>query len=90
MSEATRRGFLVIAGAGAAATIGAVATGTVGAGRARPAPPAELSADDLAGAESFVVYVKDVRRGRMAIMVGEREVLVEDRELAARLAGVQA
>ncbi len=90
MSEATRRGFLVIAGAGAAATIGAVATGTVGAGRGRPAPPAELSADDLAGAESFVVYVKDVRRGRMAIMVGEREVLVEDRELAARLAGVQA
>ena len=74
MSEATRRGFLVIAGAGAAATIGAVATGTVGAGRARPAPPAELSADDLAGAESFVVYIKDVRRGRTSLKIGRAHV----------------
>jgi hypothetical protein len=47
----------------------------------------ELQATDLTDAESFVVHVKDVKAGRMAIMVGEREVLLTDRELAARLAG---
>jgi hypothetical protein len=89
MSDATRRGFLVIAGAGTAAAVGAV--GAVAA----PKVFGEKSADagtqweaaDLTNAESFVVHVKDVKAGRMAIMVGEREVLLTDRELAARLAG---
>ncbi|TCO35757.1 secreted protein [Kribbella steppae] len=90
MSDATRRGFLVFAGAGTAAAVGAVAAPTLfgnqaadAAENARPLEPA-----DLANAESFVVHVKDVKAGRLAIMVGEREVLVTDRELAARLAGV--
>jgi hypothetical protein len=90
MSDATRRGFLVFAGAGTAAAVGAVAAPKLfsdqaaeAANNARP-----LEAADLANAESFVVHVKDVKAGRLAIMVGEREVLVTDRELAARLAGV--
>jgi len=91
MSDATRRGFLVIAGAGTAAAVGAVAApklfddddqASEAVGTARPLQPA-----DLANAESFVVHVKDVKSGRLAIMVGEREVLVTDPELAARLAG---
>jgi hypothetical protein len=32
--------------------------------------------------------VKDVKKGELAILVGDREVLLTDRELAARLAGV--
>jgi len=88
MSDATRRGFLVIAGAGAAATVGAVAGSKLtGSHQQDPPAPQPLSAADLPTAESFVVHVKDVKAGRLAIMVGHREVLVTDRELAARLAG---
>jgi hypothetical protein len=89
MKDATRRGFLVFAGAGTAAAVGAVAAPKLigdqavdAADAARPLEPA-----DLANAESFVVHVKDVKSGRLVIMVGEREVLVTDLELAARLAG---
>ncbi|HET6985614.1 MAG TPA: twin-arginine translocation signal domain-containing protein [Kribbella sp.] len=87
MSDATRRGFLVFAGAGTAAAVGAVAAPKIFGddGSADTAP--QLAAADLAGAESFVVHVKDVKKGQLAILVGQREVLVTDRELAARLAG---
>lgn len=87
MGEPTRRRFLAIAGAGAA-SVGAVAIGR-GALDARSTvqaeEPAAVTADDAAQ-ESLVVHVKDVRKGRMAIMAGEDEVLIEDRALAARLA----
>ncbi|WP_329474349.1 twin-arginine translocation signal domain-containing protein [Kribbella sp. NBC_01484] len=86
MSDATRRGFLVFAGAGTAAAVGAVAApkifGEHSADAAKPLQPA-----DLASAESFVVHVKNVKKGQLAILVGQREVLITDRELAARLAG---
>lgn len=90
MSDATRRGFLVFAGAGTAAAVGAVAAPKIfGDHEAEPGGGTpRLEAADLANAESFVVHVKDVKQGRMAILVGDREVLVTDRELAARLAGV--
>ncbi|GAA2758858.1 hypothetical protein [Actinopolymorpha rutila] len=94
MSDSTRRGFLVFAGASAAATVGAAAVGAPAyADRRNDAAAAaqptgtELTAADLADAESFVVHVKDIRKGEMAIMVGDREVPIVDRALAARLAG---
>ncbi|WP_410791797.1 twin-arginine translocation signal domain-containing protein [Kribbella sp. C-35] len=88
MSDATRRGFLVVAGAGTAAAVGAVAVPKVFGDRSTEASNQPLTAADLGNAESFVVHVKDVRTGRMAILVGEREVPVTDRELAARIAGL--
>ncbi|MFK4087998.1 twin-arginine translocation signal domain-containing protein [Kribbella sp. NPDC020789] len=87
MSDATRRGFLVFAGAGTVAAAGAIAAPKI-FDEQPAAATARLEASDLAGAESFVVHVKDVRKGHLAIMVGEREVLITDRDLAARLAGV--
>ena len=87
MSDATRRGFLVFAGAGTAAAVGAVAAPKIFGDRSTEAAAPQLSAADLAGAESFVVHVKNVKKGQMAILVGQREVLVTDHELAARLAG---
>jgi hypothetical protein len=87
MTDATRRGFLVFAGAGTAAAVGAVAVPKIFEDRPADAA-AQLDQADLAHAESFVVHVKDVHKGELAILVGEREVLVTDRELAARLAGV--
>ena len=89
MSEASRRGFLVIAGAGAAATVGAAVAGTqylTDKDSIEQPTVQDLSAADLATAESFVVHVKDVKTGQLAILVDQREVLVTDRELAARLA----
>ncbi|MER7251237.1 twin-arginine translocation signal domain-containing protein [Kribbella sp. NPDC000426] len=89
MSDATRRGFLVFAGAGTAAAVGAVAGVKILGERPEAAAGGdELQAADLATAESFVVHVKDVRKGQLAILVGQREVVLTDRELAARLAGL--
>ena len=89
MSDATRRGFLVFAGTGTAAAVGVVAGPKIfGERSAETAGAKGLDTADLASAESFVVHVKDVRKGEMAILVGDREVVLTDRELAARLAGV--
>ncbi|GAA1614164.1 hypothetical protein GCM10009789_80370 [Kribbella sancticallisti] len=92
MSDATRRGFLVFAGAGTAAAVGAAVAGPqlFGEETAEAATPTAqgLESVDLATAESFVVHVQDVEAGKLSILVGDREVLVTDRELAARLAGV--
>jgi hypothetical protein len=87
MSDATRRGFLVFAGAGTAAAVGAVAAPKI-FGDQPAGAAAQLEAADLANAESFVVHVKDVKLGELTILVGEREVSIIDRELATRLAGV--
>lgn len=89
MSDATRRGFLVFAGAGTAAAVGAVAAPKL-LGEHSADAATGLEGADLATAESFVVHVKDVQKGEMAILVGEREVTLTDRELATRLAGVTA
>lgn len=65
MSDATRRGFLVFAGAGTAAAVGAVAVPKIFGERSAEAVGGdELQAADLAGAESFVVHVKNVQKGR--------------------------
>lgn len=93
MSDATRRGFLVFAGTGTAAAVGAVVAGPKlfgdqnDQGKQDDQAAQGLESVDLATAESFVVYVQDVEAGRLSILVGEREVLITDRELAARLAG---
>jgi hypothetical protein len=87
MSDATRRGFLVFAGAGTAAAVGATVAGANLFGDV-PEAAAKLGPAGLADAESFVVHVKDVKSGHLVILVGDREVLVTDRELAGRLAGV--
>jgi hypothetical protein len=38
------------------------------------------------GTEPVVAYVKNPRNGEIAVMSGEREVTVRDRELAAKIA----
>ncbi|TDO35159.1 hypothetical protein EV643_12445 [Kribbella sp. VKM Ac-2527] len=72
MNNATRRGFLAMAGAGAAiaATPGAVA---------QPVARAHASSGPL------VAYARDVSSSELSIMVGEQEVVVHDPDLVARL-----
>ena len=71
MGDSTRRGFLAMAGMGAAA---------VGVGVATPA-----AASEQRSSGPLVAYVRDVRRGEIAVMVGEHEVVVRDRDLVNRL-----
>ncbi|HEV7205813.1 MAG TPA: hypothetical protein VGN18_14480 [Jatrophihabitans sp.] len=75
MSRPTRRNFLVSTGVGAAAIGAAVIA------------PDDAVASGPAGATGpLVAYVTDVRRGEITLMVGERDVVVRDVDLAARLA----
>jgi hypothetical protein len=69
----TRRGF-VKSSAGAAASVTVI--GALVAGQA--------DAEGVAS-EPVVAYVSDPRRGEISVMVGEREVSVRDRKLAAQI-----
>jgi anti-sigma-K factor RskA len=78
---ASRRTFLALTGVAATAAASAplaagaaLATGAAaGSARARPA------------GDPLVAYVADASSGQVALMVGEREVVVHDPELVQRL-----
>ncbi len=75
MNQSTRRGFIALTGSGVAAV--AVA-------------PAALAHSGKADAESskgapMVAHVRDAATGEIALMVGEREVVVHDRALVATM-----
>jgi hypothetical protein len=77
MSETSRRKLLAAGGAGVAA--GAVAL-TVA-----PAEASEALRTSSSARESVVAYVHDHRSSEVRLMVGEREVVVHDRDLATRI-----
>lgn len=78
MSETSRRRFIGVTGAGAAA-VGATALvpGTAWAGRAH------LREDSAKS--PVVAYVSDVTSDEVTLLVDEREVVVRDRDLVTRL-----
>lgn len=81
MIDSTRRRFLATAGAGAAA---------VGIGAIAPAASAAQSHKALKAPQhasgAVVAYIADVHGDTVTVMVGEREVVMHDRELVARVA----
>ena len=77
MSETSRRNLLAGAGAG-------VAVGTV-ALTMRPAAAGEARRTPSSAREPVVAYVEDHRSGALRLMVGEREVVVHDRDLVTRI-----
>jgi hypothetical protein len=87
MADLTRRSFLtrtsmgvaggVLAGALAAEVPGLVAGSSRTAGTTLPS--------GAAATEPLIAHVRNVSRGEIALMVGTREVIYKDRELAARL-----
>ena len=83
MDSSTRRNFLIMAGVGAAATAGAAVVATAGGPAAADPKPAAPVAP--AGSGPLVAYVEDLRAGRVSVMVGESEVVVDDPDLVARL-----
>jgi hypothetical protein len=77
MSDTSRRKFLAVAGIGAAA-------GTVGLTGARAsAAPATRNHDSAR--ESVVAYIQHHDGDRVHLMVGEREIVVHDRNLVTRI-----
>ena len=86
MTDTTRRGFLAVAGVGAAgiAAVSVVGSrsGSASAGVVETNAVTEL-ASNASGA--IVAYVKDVRDGQISLMVGERAVVIRDKDLVARL-----
>ena len=77
MSDASRRSFLAVAGAGAAAgTVGI----TAGAASASAAGSSNRS-------DPVVVYIEEPWSDQLTIMVGDREVEVRDRDLVGRILG---
>jgi hypothetical protein len=79
-AKQTRRGFLALAGAGAAGAAGAAALGGASVAQAQPTTvPAGAT-------EPLVAYVRDAHTGEVAVMRGEQETVVHDRDLAARIA----
>ena len=81
MNDPSRRGFLATAGVGAAAVgIGALApSAQATSSSARVTTPAHASG-------SLVAHVADVKGDTVTLLVGEREVVVRDADLVARLA----
>ena len=81
MSDLTRRGF-VKSSAGTAAGIAAVGVLAV------PASSDASTATDAhaTSSEPVIAYVKDPRKGEIAVMSGDREVVIRDRKLASQIA----
>jgi hypothetical protein len=90
MSESTRRGFLKVAGAGAAAGVAAVAVGAATKSGHKSVDGAGTAAAVPAHATGpLVAYVRDVRGAEVSVLVGETEVVVHDADLVARLTSVR-
>jgi hypothetical protein len=83
MAEAYSRRTFFKQSATVAAATGVVAVSPSVIGAAKVAEAAGPMHDG-----PFVAWVKDAKSGVIAVMVGEREVLHTDRELAARLARI--
>ncbi|GAA3829869.1 twin-arginine translocation signal domain-containing protein [Nocardioides panacisoli] len=76
MSETNRRKFLAAAGIGTAAgTVGLVAGGS----------PARATPHPERAKEPLLALVEDHRGSEVRLLVGEREVVVQDRDLVTRL-----
>jgi hypothetical protein len=81
MSESTRRNFLIASGAGAAAVgVAAALPGTASAqavGKSQPSNPHN--------AEPLVAHIGDPSTGTLSLFVADRELVLHDPDLVARL-----
>lgn len=93
MEPVSRRMFFKHAGAAAAVAVVAgtaaspLALGTAGAATlsGRDSEPVLAPGEELASHESLVAHVKDSRTGEISLFIGQREVTLHDRKVAARL-----
>lgn len=79
MNDASRRGFLALTGTGVA---GVAAVAVAQSASAAPARPSA----DVKAEGPMVAHVRNVDTGEVAVMIGEREVVVKDKALVSALA----
>jgi hypothetical protein len=80
MSDTSRRKFLAAAGIGAAGTAGLVGGLT---GESAQAAPTTRNRDGVR--EPVVAFVEHHYSDKVHLMVGEREIVVHDKDLATRI-----
>jgi hypothetical protein len=90
MAEVSRRVFFKQAGAAAAVaavgtSIAVGPTGVAGAATETHKEAAISPQDDLRAGELLVARVKNARTGEINLYVGQKEVTIHDRKIAARL-----
>lgn len=76
MAETDRRKFLAVAGTGVAAGVVGLTAGPAGAATSPRAGSAR---------QSVLAHVEDHRSSKLTLLVGEREVVVHDRDLVVRI-----
>ena len=82
MSDTSRRKFLAAAGIGAAGTAGLVGGLT---GESAAAAAAAATRNSTSAREPVVAFVEHHFSDRVHLLVGEREIVVHDQDLAARI-----
>jgi nitrous oxide reductase len=87
MSELSRRKFLhASAAAGAAAVVGLPAVRAVASSSNQPASTYSNTGNThKTPTGSFIVYVKDARRGQISVLNGENETVTNDPDLVRRI-----
>ena len=78
MSDTSRRKFLAAAGIGAAGTVGLT-------GQPASAAPATATRRGDSARQPVVAYIEHHFGDRIHLMVGEREIVVHDRDLVTRI-----
>ncbi len=91
VADQSRRRFLQHGTLGAVA-VGAAFTPALVSGVASAQSPVPAAVHPAAAGalpdQPFIAYVRDHRSGEVVVMVGEREVVYRDAELASRLARI--
>jgi hypothetical protein len=83
MTDSTRRRFLATAGMGTAGVVAATLAPASAAAADEPGLPPDANGP-------MAAYIRDVRKGEVALMIEGREVVVADKRLVARLANAFA
>lgn len=91
MSELSRRSFLKQSGATAVAAGAVIMTPKALSRKAPKAKPAGAAksrsqASSKSSSRTLVAHVPDVRKGEVRVLIGEREIVIHDRDLVSRLA----
>lgn len=85
MEPVTRRSFLIKGSAGAAGATAAFGTGWALSNRAGDEAPLSAAELEEVDGQTVVANIRDAAAGEVEVFVGEREVVLTDKSLVARL-----
>lgn len=83
MGGLSRRGFLTRSTAAVAAVAGLIGFPELAVVSEGPAPAGDMEVGELT--EPMVAHISNLAQGEVSVLVGTREVVVQDAQLVARL-----